>query len=85
MMEAAESSLGGEELMLVISVYAVIATCSTPLAGCVLAWIAGREGHREDLRELWRSRKIKGDRLMSIPLVLGILICAAVIVLQLVL
>lgn len=85
MMEAAESSLGGEELMLVISVYAVIATCSTPLAGCVLAWIAGREGHKEDLRELWRSRKIKGDRLMSIPLALGILICAAVIVLQLVL
>lgn len=85
LVEAAESSLGGEELLLVISVYVVIATFSTPLAGCVLAWIAGREGHKEDLRELWRSRKIRGTKLMSVPLALGILICVAVIVLQLIL
>lgn len=84
-LEAAESSLGGEELLLVISVYTFIATCSTPLAGCVLAWIAGREGRRDKMRELWRSRKIKGDRLMSVPLALGMLICLAVIVLQLIL
>lgn len=84
-LEAAESSLGGEELLLVISVYTFIATCSTPLAGCVLAWIAGRERRRDKMRELWRSRKIKGDRLMSVPLALGMLICLAVIVLQLIL
>lgn len=84
-LEAAESSLGGEELLLVISVYTFIATCSTPLAGCVLAWIAGREGRRDRMRELWHSRKIKGDRLMSVPLALGMLICVAVIVLQLIL
>lgn len=84
-LEAAESSLGGEELLLVISVYTFIATCSTPLAGCVLAWIAGHEGRRDKMRELWRSRKIKGDRLMSVPLALGMLICLAVIVLQLIL
>lgn len=85
LMEAAESSLSGEELLLAISVYLVIATCSTPLAGCVLAWIAGREGHKEDLRELWRSRKVKGGRLMSVPLALGILVCVVMIVLEIVL
>lgn len=84
LMEAAESSLSGQELLLVISVYVVIATLCTPLAGCVLAWIAGREGHREDLRRLWKSRRVRGGRLMSVPLALGILVCVAVIVLQIV-
>ncbi len=84
-LEAAESSISGEELLAVICVYPFIATCSTPLAGCALAWIAGREGRGEEMRELWRSRRIKGDRLMSVPLALGMLICLAVIVLQLIL
>ncbi|MDE7222823.1 MAG: CPBP family intramembrane metalloprotease [Acetatifactor sp.] len=84
LMEAAESSLSGQELLMVICVYILIATLCTPLAGCVLVWIAGREGHREDLRRLWRSRKIRGGRLMSIPLALGILICVAVIALQII-
>ena len=84
LMETAESSLSGQELLLVISVYVVIATLCTPLAGCVLAWIAGREGHREDLRRLWQSRRVKGCRLMSVPLALGILVCVAMIVLQIV-
>ena len=81
-MEAAESGLGAESLLLIICLYTVIATACTPLAGCVLAWIAGREGRKEALRELWRSRKEKGARLMSIPLVLGILICVVMILLQ---
>lgn len=84
LMDTAESSLGGQEILLVVCVYLVIATICTPLAGCVLIWIAGREGHREDLRQLWRSRRIKGSRLMSIPLALGILVCVAIIVLQIV-
>lgn len=84
LLETAENSLGGEELLLVICVYLFIATCSVPLAGCVLAWIAGREGRQEDLREIWRSRKVKGDRFMSVPLALGTAICAAVIVLRMI-
>ena len=79
-----ESSLGAKEIWLVISVYVLLASFCTPLAGCVLAWIAGREGHKEDMKALWRSRREKGGRLMSIPLVLGILICVAVIVIQIV-
>lgn len=78
----AENSLGSQEIWLTISVYVLLATFCTPLAGCVLAWIAGREGHKEDLKLLWRSRREKEGRLMSIPLVLGVLICAAVIVMQ---
>lgn len=84
LLDTAESSLGGQELLLVICLYVVIATVCTPLAGCVLAWIAGREGHKEDLRRLWRSRRIKGSRLMSIPLALGMLVCVVIIVLQMI-
>ena len=84
LMDTAESSLGGQELLLAICVYLVIATVCTPLAGCVLIWIAGREGHKEELRQLWRSRRIKGSRLMSIPLALGILVCVVIIVLQII-
>lgn len=84
LMDTAESSLGGQELLLAICVYLVIATICTPLAGCVLIWIAGREGHKEELRQLWHSRRIKGSRLMSIPLALGILVCVVIIVLQIV-
>lgn len=83
LVDTAENSVSNQEMLLVICVYLVIATLCTPLAGCVLVWIAGREGHREDLRQLWRSRRNK-TRLVSIPLVLGILICVAVIVMQII-
>lgn len=83
MMDTAESSVSAQEMLLVICVYLVIATLCTPLAGCVLVWIAGREGHKEDLRQLWRSRRNK-TKLVSIPLVLAILICVAVIALQII-
>ncbi|MCM1118795.1 MAG: CPBP family intramembrane metalloprotease [bacterium] len=83
LMDTAESSVSTQEMLLVICVYVLIATLCTPLAGCVLVWVAGREGRREELRQLWRSRRNK-TRLVSIPLALGMLICVAVIVLQIV-
>ena len=85
LVETAESALSGQELLLSISLYILIATFCTPLAGCVLAWIAGREGHKEDMRRLWRSRKLKGPRLVSLPLAMGLLVCVAVIILQIIL
>ncbi len=84
LMAATESSLGTQEIWLTISVYLFLATLCTPLAGCVLAWIAGREGHKEDLKALWKNRKGQGGRLISIPLALGMLVCVAVMALQIV-
>lgn len=83
LVEAAESSLSGRELLLTISLYLLIATLFTPMAGCALVWIGRREGHGEELQSLWRSRKVRGSRLLSVPLALGILICVAVILVQL--
>lgn len=85
LMTEAQSSLDTQELLICICLYVLIATICTPLAGCVLVWIAGREGHSEDLRNLWNSRKVKSGKLLSVPLILGILICVAMIVLQIIL
>lgn len=40
-----------------IGVYLIIAAVTTALAGCVLVWMAGREGRKEDLKNVWRGRK----------------------------
>lgn len=40
-----------------IGIYLVIAAVTTALAGCVLVWIAGGEGRKEQLRNIWRGRK----------------------------
>lgn len=85
LMAETQSSLNAQQLLLCICLYVTIATVCTPLAGCVLVWIAGREGHTADLRNLWRSRRVKNGKQLSIPLAMGILICVAMIVLQIIL
>ena len=40
-----------------IGVSLIIAAVTTVLAGCVLVWMAGREGRKEELRNIWRCRK----------------------------
>lgn len=46
-----------ELLSQMIGVYLVIAAVTTALAGCVLVWMAGREGRKENLRSILRCRK----------------------------
>ena len=40
-----------------LGIYLIIAAVTTVLAGCVLVWMAGREGRKENLRSIWRCRK----------------------------
>lgn len=40
-----------------LGIYLIIAAVTTTLAGCVLVWMAGREGRKEELRNIWRCRK----------------------------
>ncbi len=77
-----------EDMMLVISVYLVIALVATALAACVLVWIAGNEGRRESLAAVWYGNRQadtvrtgeltdsgKKQRLLSLPAVIAIVIC----------
>lgn len=46
-----------EMLAQMLGVYIPIAAVTTVLAACVLVWMAGREGRKEELRNIWRGRK----------------------------
>jgi len=59
-------------LLMGTSVYMVIALVTTALAGCVLAWIAGNEGRKEELKDLWRKRKEGKGKILRIPFLLAV-------------
>lgn len=62
-------------LLMVISVYLVIAAITTALAGCVLAWIAKNEKREENLRAVWRTRKDKKrGTIVTVPLLIATVI-----------
>ena len=81
--ENGETAISADMLLMVISVYLVIAAITTPLAFCVLAYIAKRQGREENLKQIWRTRKEKKEYLVSIPLVLSIVACLAYISMEL--
>lgn len=55
-MEMAQD-LPQQELLLAVCTYVVLAVICTPLAGCVLIWIARREGRLEHVKYILRNRK----------------------------
>lgn len=79
---AAEASLTTQDMLLVISVYLVLAVVCTPLALCVLAWIAGHENRKEALASVLPNRKSSHAGLITIPLVLAVVICLGMMVMD---
>lgn len=70
-----QAQITNEMLMLVISVYLIIAAVTTTLAGCVLVWIAKNEKREENLRAVWTTRKHKKEgKVVTIPLLIAIVI-----------
>lgn len=67
--EAAEQ-MGAQELLAALSVYLVIAAVMTPIAGCVIVWIAKNEGRQEAFKELFRgrSRRPESQRVPQPPM-----------------
>lgn len=60
LMDAAAQMAGNlprQELYMAVCVYVVLAVVFTPIAGCVLVWIAGREGRLAHVKYIWHSRK----------------------------
>lgn len=77
LLEEASAATTSEDMLLVMSLYFLLAVICTPLAGCVLVWIAGNEGRPDALKALVDSRKIKKVKLITIPLLIAIVICLA--------
>lgn len=85
-LEAAMETAGktsAADILLTISMYLFLAVVCTPLAMCVLYWIAGHEDRRNELRAMWDSRKQK-VKLITIPLAAAVLVCLGMMVMELV-
>lgn len=85
--EAAEQ-LSTQELLAALSVYLVIAAVTTPIAGCVIVWIAKNEGREAAFRALFHmqpqpSQPRHADYLVSVPLIIAIVLCLGYMSLEL--
>jgi len=82
-MQEAEALVNDTESMLAaIGVYAVIAMVTTAIALCVLAWIAGNEKRETYVRQIWTGRKENRGQMVSVPLLIGIVLSVAYMVLD---
>ncbi len=78
----AEAAYSTQELLMVISVYLVLAVVCTPLALCVLAWIAGHESRRDALAAILPERKSSHSKLLTIPVIAGAVICFVMMIIN---
>lgn len=67
-----------DSLMVMIGGYVIFAAVTLPLAWAALVWIGANEGRSEDLRRIWSGRKEKKDKMVTVPLVLGLILCISV-------
>ncbi|MBP3475219.1 MAG: CPBP family intramembrane metalloprotease [Lachnospiraceae bacterium] len=74
-----------EELLAALSVYLVIAAITTPIALCVLAWIAKNENRETDVKQIWVKRGEAREYLVSVPLIIAIVLCLAYMSLEFIL
>ncbi len=82
-MQEAQAMVGDKDVMLAtIGIYAVIATVTTSIAVCVLAWIAKNEHRENHLKQIWIGRKENRGQLVSIPLIIGIVLSVAYMILD---
>jgi hypothetical protein len=78
MPEMAESAqITQETLLASLSVYVVVAAVMTPIAVCVLVWIAKNEKREEAVKQIWASRRERNEYMVSVPLIIAIVLCLA--------
>ena len=65
------------EMLGMIGPYMIAAAIATPLAICVLFWLAKNENREEHWRNIWACRKEKREKFVSIPLIVAIVVSLA--------
>ena len=66
----------------------MIAAVTTPIAGCVIVWIAKNEGRQAAFSALFSrraSQRQRADYLLSVPLIIAIVLCLGYMSLELIL
>ncbi len=78
------AELTTQDLLAALSVYLIIASVTTPIAGCIVVWIAKNEGRQQAFASLFARRRIRQEAtaeagtpgyLLSIPLIVAIVLC----------
>ncbi|MGN0388207.1 MAG: lysostaphin resistance A-like protein [Suilimivivens sp.] len=77
--EAAEL-INTEMIVMMLASFLVITAVTLPLAWALLVWMSGHEGRQGTLMLLWKERKKKEDKLVTVPLILAIILCLAIII-----
>lgn len=77
--EAAEQ-INTEMMVMMVAVYLVIVAVTLPLAWALLIWMSGHEGRNGVLMRLWKERKKKEDKLVTVPLILAVILCLALMI-----
>lgn len=71
-------------LIMAIGPYLLVAVICTSLAVCVLIWIAKNENRAEHLGSIWAKRKEKSERMVTLPLIIGIVLSVGYMIFELV-
>lgn len=73
----ASETLTQDMLIAAIGPYLIAAAVATPIAVCVIVWLAGNENREDKLRSIWACRKDRRGSFVSIPLIIAIVISLA--------
>jgi hypothetical protein len=74
---AVDTQITQATLLASLSVYVVVAAVMTPIAVCVLVWIAKNEKREDAVKQIWASRCERKEYMVSIPLIIAIVLCLA--------
>lgn len=83
--DVANTAVGWEELLMMISMYLIIAAVTTPLAFCMLYKIAKNEGRTTELLECLPKKQQGKEKLVTVSFILAVITAVAYIVYDIVL
>lgn len=71
--QEAAAAVTQEQLFMMLGLEILLVVICLPIAGCILVWMAKKEGRLAHIRSLWNDRK--AGRVFSVPAALAIIIC----------
>lgn len=83
--EAQALTRSKDTLLATIGMYSVIAVVMTPIALCVLAWVAKNEKRDMHLKQIWAGRKENRGKMVTLPLLVAIVLAMAYMILDVIL
>ncbi|MGN1149023.1 MAG: lysostaphin resistance A-like protein [Lachnospiraceae bacterium] len=73
LMENMNTAVTNKELFMMLCFEILVAVVCLPIAGCILVWIAKREGRLDKLQALWPERK--SGKVWTVATALSVIIC----------